>query len=236
MDPQRISIGGHSSGGSFAYVLAYGTVSRFAGVFSLSAPFRPVIDVADLDYAAPIHLYYGTEDPNFFGASYAAIVDQLDRLGVEFEADIQSGFGHSEWPDSSFIGGFEFLLSKRYTTPGGCVPSETRLCLRDGRFAVEATWRDFKDNTGPARVSADTRTSESGILWFFQARNWEMTLKVINGCTLNDRYWVFASGSTTVEWSLTVSDLLAGESRTYTNPLGTASAAVTDTSAFATCP
>src|SRR5215210_4688086 len=29
-----------------------------------------------------------------------------------------------------------------------CVPSDTALCLQDGRFRVEVAWRDFKGNTG----------------------------------------------------------------------------------------
>src|SRR4030095_8305598 len=33
-----------------------------------------------------------------------------------------------------------------------CVSSDTRLCLVGGRYAVEATWRDFSGRTGPAHT------------------------------------------------------------------------------------
>ena len=35
--------------------------------------------------------------------------------------------------------------------------------------------------------------------WFFQAENVEAVVKVLNGCGINDRYWVFAGGLTDVK-------------------------------------
>ena len=51
----------------------------------------------------------------------------------------------------------------------------------------------------------------------------------------NDRVWVFAAATTNVEYTLRVTDTDSGEVREYTNPLGVASPAVTDTDAFASC-
>ena len=50
------------------------------------------------------------------------------------------------------------------------------------------------------------------------------------------RFWVFYAATTDVGFTVTVTDLLTGTSKTYANPLGQAADAVTDTSAFATCP
>ena len=36
-----------------------------------------------------------------------------------------------------------------------------------------------------------------------------MLIKVINGCGLNQRYWVYAAATTDVEYQLTVTDSVA---------------------------
>ena len=72
-------------------------------------------------------------------------------------------------------------------------------------------------------------------MWVFSANNWEMLIKVLDGCAINDHYWVFAAATTTVEYTLTVTDTITDVVAEYFNPLGVAAAAVTDTDAFATC-
>ena len=76
-------------------------------------------------------------------------------------------------------------------------------------------------------------TSDSGLLWFFQPSNLEIFLKVLNACTdPYHRYWVFVSGLTNVEVSLSVEDMVSGQVRAYSNPSGTAFQSVLDRSAF----
>ena len=78
--------------------------------------------------------------------------------------------------------------------------------------------------------------TESGMFWFFDRDNIEVVVKVIDGCGLNDRYWVYAAATTDVAYTLTVTDTAQDRTKTYTNLLGTASPAITDSAAFATCP
>lgn len=59
---------------------------------------------------------------------------------------------------------------------------------------------------------------------------------VVNGCELNNSFWVFAAASTQVEFDLTVIDTATGDSRTFINPLEDLPEPILDTSAFATCP
>ena len=66
--------------------------------------------------------------------------------------------------------------------------------------------------------------------------NWEMLVKVLDGCDVNDRWWVFYATTTDVGFTLRVRDTATGEVRDYPNPLGHRADAVTDTSAFDTCP
>jgi hypothetical protein len=60
---------------------------------------------------------------------------------------------------------------------------------------------------------------------------------VLDGCTANHAFWVFAAGLTNVGVSLHVTDTSNSSTvRTYTNSLGTAFLPIQDTGAFATCP
>ncbi len=61
-------------------------------------------------------------------------------------------------------------------------------------------------------------------------------VKVLDGCAINQRHWVFAAATTDVAYTLRVRDTASGGRKTYTNRQGVAAPATTDTSAFATCP
>lgn len=116
---------------------------------------------------------------------------------------------------------------------GACQSSSTELCLNAGRFRVDITWQTESDS-GEGRA-VPFRTSDSGLFWFFDAANWEILVKVINGCALNDHYWVFAGSTTNVAYELTVTDTLTGESKTYSNEFGVSAPAITDSAALAVC-
>lgn len=230
LDPRRISIAGHSSGGAYAIVRAYSEPNQFAGVFALSAPYRTIVSLGVHGYIPPLHLYYGTEDPNYVG-SLPPLRELFNRLGINWETDIETGHGHNDWPESSLEDGFRFLLDQRYSLGGPCLPTSHRLCLAKGRFAVEASWGDFDGHSGQAFASPSAE-STTGFLWFFAASNLEMLVKVIDGCNANGRYWVLASGATNVAYTLHVTDLATGRDATFTNPLGTRSPAIVDTATF----
>jgi hypothetical protein len=118
---------------------------------------------------------------------------------------------------------------------GPCVASGNTLCLSGNRFKVTVSWKIDTGQTGVAtRVAVPS--ADSGLLWFFDDDNWEMMVKVLNGCATNNHYWVFFVAMTDVQYTLTVVDTQTGQTRVYFNPLGTPSPLVTDTSAFATCP
>jgi hypothetical protein len=116
----------------------------------------------------------------------------------------------------------------------GCVPSDTVRCLQGGRFAAKVRWRDYEGREGDGRV-APSASADSGLFWFFEASNWDMLVKVIDGCERNGHFWVFAAGTTDVEYTLEVTDLETGEVFTSTNALGRAAPAVTETRAFSGC-
>ena len=117
---------------------------------------------------------------------------------------------------------------------GGCVADATHLCLQKGRFRVEASW-DANGASGSGQAVPGA-SADSGLFWFFAPDNWELMVKVLDGCAVNSRYWVFAAGTTDVHYVLTVTDTLTGTVARYENPAGKPSPAVTDAGAFQTCP
>ncbi|HEX2642867.1 MAG TPA: choice-of-anchor L domain-containing protein [Thermoanaerobaculia bacterium] len=120
-------------------------------------------------------------------------------------------------------------------SPAPCQPGTNNLCLGQNRFRVQLEWTDFQGQHGTAH-SVPLQTSDSGLLWFFDSDNWEAMVKVLNGCSLNGRFWVFAAATTNLGYTLTVTDTQTGDSRVYANTLGQAAPAVTDTDAFSACP
>lgn len=108
------------------------------------------------------------------------------------------------------------------------------LCLDDDRFRVEVEWRDLAGSSGDA--VAFPRTDDSGVFYFFDPNNWELLIKVLDGCAVNDHFWVFYGATTNVEYEVKVTDTERGVEKTYFNTLGTAAPPIQDTRAFATCP
>lgn len=113
-------------------------------------------------------------------------------------------------------------------------PTTGAVLLNGDRFAVDIEWHDFRGNNGTGHLAV--RSDDSANFWFFNANNWELLIKVLDGCSTNDRYWVFLSAVTTVEYRVTVNDTQEQVTRVYTNDLGETPSAITDTAAFDTCP
>ncbi len=121
------------------------------------------------------------------------------------------------------------------TIPQSCDSDTRTICLHDGRFQIQTTWRVPSDGSTGFGM-AIRLTNDTGYFWFFSANNVEMVIKVVNGCSFNSRYWTFAGGLTNVNVTMQVTDTLTGVVKTYQNPQGVAFAPIQDTSAFATCP
>ncbi|HXO21454.1 MAG TPA: CARDB domain-containing protein [Thermoanaerobaculia bacterium] len=118
--------------------------------------------------------------------------------------------------------------------PRDQTPAVATRGLDQGRFDVTAFWRTQDGTTGSGQFVPVT--DNSGYFWFFDPGNIEMTVKILDACGLNDRFWVFAAGLTNVEVALTVTDTRTGTQATYHNNLGQSFRPIQDTGAFATCP
>jgi hypothetical protein len=115
-----------------------------------------------------------------------------------------------------------------------CPKNPTTLCLQGGRFQLSAEWKTAGGSAGAAKP-VPFGTSDSGLFWFFDDDNWELIVKVLDGCAANDRFWVFSAATTDVEYRLRVYDRVTKVERVYENPPGVLAAAVTDTAAFGGC-
>lgn len=116
-----------------------------------------------------------------------------------------------------------------------CAESPTARCLQGARFRAEVSFSAYDGASGPARV-APARSRDTGIFWFFDPDNWELMVKVLDGCALNSRYWVFSSASTDVGYTMSITDTQTGAKQVYSNPLGQVARTVADIAAFSCTP
>lgn len=123
---------------------------------------------------------------------------------------------------------------------GPCVPGPHRLCIDDvpgdRRFQVEV---DFNTQLGGGAAGMGNSVpltpvgiDQGGMFWFFDPGNPELLVKVINGCPVNDFYWVFYSAGTTVGFTVLITDTQTGDTFLSSNPDETPAPPVVNTTVF----
>ncbi len=121
---------------------------------------------------------------------------------------------------------------------GLVVPPSGELRLVGGRFRVHLTFNQ-PDLPTLATAPAVQLSDNSGDFTFFGPANVEVTVKVLDGLLVNQRFWVFAASMTNIGFQLVVEDLahctgtVGGPcaSKTYTQ-LGGTNRNFLDTEAF----
>lgn len=147
----------------------------------------------------------------------------LDRGVPGFDAL----YGHGVVQADAALGRLDEIVA---TEGEGCVAAPERLCLLQNRFAVEVRWTNYQGTSGSG--IARPLTSDSGLFWFFAPANLELLVKMVDGCSFNGHYWVYAAATTDVEYHLRVTESATGAIRNFDNTLGTASPAFTSIDAF----
>ena len=112
----------------------------------------------------------------------------------------------------------------------GCEEGPRTLCLNDGRFRVQAFWKNFEGEEGTAQ--AVPLTGDTGYFWFFNEENVELVIKILDGTGINGHFWTFYGALSNAEYTLLVTDTETGTTRAYTNPAGNF-ASVGDVQSFA---
>ncbi|MCH9650749.1 MAG: hypothetical protein K0U98_21140 [Deltaproteobacteria bacterium] len=103
------------------------------------------------------------------------------------------------------------------------------VCLRNS-FAVRV---DQVTNHASDGVATPVRfaSTDSAFFWFFSPLNYEVIVKIINGCSVNGHFWVFAAGTTNQGHRISVFTL-GSPAQFYTRSEGPPAPAITDTAAF----
>jgi len=151
------------------------------------------------------------------------------------------------WPlnnnTNDVVGGHNGTLQGSATygfngTGPSCAPaaSSTALCLQN-RFLITVKDRVGAQSNAEAVANVvPVANPGSGLFWFFSSDNWEVMVKAIDACGLNNRYWIFSAATTNVFYRMDVYDYHTGTQKIYFNYPGPPAPAVTDVNAFATCP
>jgi hypothetical protein len=117
-----------------------------------------------------------------------------------------------------------------------CIPDAATACLLDGRFEVGVVFRTAQASGEAQVMSFGAERAESDFsvfFWFFDPANFEMGVKMVDACVPEfDRFWVFVSGLTNQEFTVTVRDSETGAVNEYFNELGTYPQTIGDTDAF----
>ena len=215
------------AGNNLSMVFGRSCADTYAGVAvtarsTADAALEPSVLLRDGDasYVAPIG---NTELVNRWGDFFGAALDPADPGKVWVVGEF-AGL-HDSW--RTWVGQTAAALA------GACLPDASTLCLENGRYSVTAAWRRSDGSAGTG--TAVPITDDTGYFWFFDASNIEVVAKVLDGCGVNGRHWVFAGGLTNLETTLTITDTQTGAVKPYSNPPGTAFAPIQDTTALP-CP
>jgi photosystem II stability/assembly factor-like uncharacterized protein len=177
----------------------------------------------------PARVFAGTTGNGVFessdgGATWAASSDGLPSGGVS------SLVIDPALPSLIFAG----TLQGVFCAPLGqvavaCASNARTLCLNTQRFSATVVWRAAGGTLDNGQ--AFPITDNTGAFWFFDPTNLELVVKVLDGRSVNGKFWVFYGSLTNVEFTLTVIDTLTGAVRTYFNSEGQL-VSVADTGAF----
>ena len=135
--------------------------------------------------------------------------------------------------NGSFVGNIPPVLGPPAESTCGA-SSASALCLQ-GHFLVTATFRTGPPGSASGNAGVAVDSPDSGIFWFFAPSTWEVMVKVIDACGLNNRWWVFSAATTNVFYQMNVTDVRSGQPKIFFNYPGPPAPAVTDVSAFP-CP
>ena len=80
--------------------------------------------------------------------------------------------------------------------------------------------------------AVDAGAKDSGLFHFFDPENWEVLIKVLDGCAINGRMWVLGASTTDLGYWIRVTDTLTGEWQRYWNEPCQPAPAIVDVKAF----
>ena len=168
-------------------------------------------------YGALSNVEYAIDVVDTETGEHRLYVNPAGRFASVGDTDALSGGASIVIEEPRAFRGSGSALTEAAGVSSGCLADRTTLCLNDGRFEVEVSWRDFDGGRGQG--FARPLTSDSGTFWFFGPDNIELIVKVLDGRAINDHFWVYYGALSNVEFTLRVTDTMTGVTRVYHNPL-----------------
>ena len=159
-----------------------------------------------------------------------------DQIDPAISAGATPGRFNAAWASFGQDGSSYGIVAQRFGEPlAPCVPDGATLCLTGGRFQIRAQYATAAGASGAGH--AEALTAESGYFWFFDDANVEIVIKIVDACTLPgfENFWVFATGLTNVDVTLSVLDTATGEPLVYRNLLNQDFQPILDTAHLQVC-
>ena len=217
-------------------------------------PYCGNVQPPDVPKPRPDFIYAQLQKGGTFGGSSGSplllangqVVGQLFGACAFSGHDVNNG---CDYANSELDGAFSVTFPSIATwlspavAPGPCVPGATTLCIDrsagDKRFEVQVSFATSQgggqSGSGSAIPLSSLGVTEGGLFWFFGPTNPEMLIKVIDGCAVDSKFWVFFAATTNVGFVVKVTDSVSLKQAVYSNQDLHAAAPVQDTSALP-CP
>ena len=87
------------------------------------------------------------------------------------------------------------------------IPASHDLFLQDGEFRVRVEW-STSDGVLRGEAYGVPLSDDAGYLWFFEGKNPEILVKILDGRPVNGHWWVFISSNTNLEFKVYVEQLI----------------------------
>jgi hypothetical protein len=107
-----------------------------------------------------------------------------------------------------------------------CSPNSTTVCLVGGRFRVGIAYRNQFANpptTGSfvaARLNPAATSPDTALFGFASANDVEVVVRIVDARPFAPRFDIYYGGLTDVEYTVTVTDTVTGQTKTYKNNPG----------------
>ena len=104
------------------------------------------------------------------------------------------------------------------------IPASTELFFHDRTFRVRVEW-STPDGALHGEAYGVPLSDDAGYLWFFEGKNPEILIKILDGRPVNGRWWVFISSNTNLEFKVYVGQITQSDppffaEKVYVSPAG----------------
>jgi hypothetical protein len=172
------------------------------------------------DDLTPISGVFPASDPAFLATDPALATTASGDLVLAWSSGFQFTGPFFPQPATPGRDGDGEGIAARIFAPLRCAAGSGVLCLGpDHRFEAHVTWKN-PDTGETGSGTSLPLTADTGAFWFFGDQNLELMVKVLDGTAVNGHFWVYGGSLSNVEYTLTVTDTLAGSERSYHNPAG----------------